>query len=510
MPYKKDSPPDVIKGLPAKAQSIWIEAFNSAFADSQDDAKSSKIAWGAVKNQYEKNADGEWVKKEATESIEMNVSLMSDGSIFESRPMLEADDRRTVWVRIVKPGWSYNGNYWTKEAVAQMPDRIMESGCRKMYLDHEEGNRKFGRSMRDWVAQAIEAKMVNGIPYVKAEILHNVGGDALWEQIQKFPDEVGASVDARVKIKNGVQEGRSGRVVTEVVRLNSLDFVNEASAGGGVDMRVAASKMSKDVADAVEKLVGETILTFEAAATTLKDQLSNEDQKRKVWDLWSALQSVLRNIVSASEDEMSDDDKKAAAVEVFKEFIAEIEKLDLVAFESRKEKGDMAGFTTLSEFKSTQPELYDAFMKEALVSQERSTELTEAKSKISELETRLKTIEADLKSVSEAKEAAETEAKALKDEKAALQLAESRRAMIDAAKIPADLISEAFVSAVKEAKTEEAAKALVADRVAIAESVAKTKPSGFEPKPKDGVPIKEGAAGFDANSIIDKYVPAAK
>lgn len=63
MPYKIGSPPDAIKGLPAKAQRIWINAFNSAYDDGKDEKTCFKIAWGAVANAgYSKNDEGVWMK----------------------------------------------------------------------------------------------------------------------------------------------------------------------------------------------------------------------------------------------------------------------------------------------------------------------------------------------------------------------------------------------------------------------------------------------------------------
>lgn len=66
MPYKakSDLPDNVRNVLPAHAQDIYKEAFNSAWeqykdkADRRDDASreetAHKVAWAAVKNDYEK------------------------------------------------------------------------------------------------------------------------------------------------------------------------------------------------------------------------------------------------------------------------------------------------------------------------------------------------------------------------------------------------------------------------------------------------------------------------
>lgn len=75
MPYKsRDSLPDSVRHvLPAHAQDIYLEAFNSAWdeykekKDRKDDSSreevSHKVAWAAVKHKYEKGSDGRWHKK---------------------------------------------------------------------------------------------------------------------------------------------------------------------------------------------------------------------------------------------------------------------------------------------------------------------------------------------------------------------------------------------------------------------------------------------------------------
>ncbi len=75
MPYNSISelPDSVRDNLPKHAQEIYKEAFNSAwdhYADPEkrrDDASreetAHRVAWGAVKDQYEKDRDGKWKPK---------------------------------------------------------------------------------------------------------------------------------------------------------------------------------------------------------------------------------------------------------------------------------------------------------------------------------------------------------------------------------------------------------------------------------------------------------------
>ena len=65
MPYDKraDLPDSVRDNLPAHAQDIYKEAFNSAWEQyDQDEARAHRVAWGAVERSYHKNASGKWVE----------------------------------------------------------------------------------------------------------------------------------------------------------------------------------------------------------------------------------------------------------------------------------------------------------------------------------------------------------------------------------------------------------------------------------------------------------------
>jgi cation transport regulator len=75
MPYKSiEKLPDQVKdNLPKHAQTIYKEAYNSAWDEYKDpedrrgessrEEVSHKVAWAAVKNKYEKNDNEDWVEK---------------------------------------------------------------------------------------------------------------------------------------------------------------------------------------------------------------------------------------------------------------------------------------------------------------------------------------------------------------------------------------------------------------------------------------------------------------
>ncbi len=67
MPYEhlNDLPDSVQSHLPKHAQEIYQSAFNSAWDEyGHDESRAHRVAWSAVKNQYEKDEKGgQWRPK---------------------------------------------------------------------------------------------------------------------------------------------------------------------------------------------------------------------------------------------------------------------------------------------------------------------------------------------------------------------------------------------------------------------------------------------------------------
>lgn len=66
MPYDaiEELPKNVRSVLPEHAQEIFRAAFNNAWDEyGQNDVRARKVAWAAVKKQYEKSSSGRWVAK---------------------------------------------------------------------------------------------------------------------------------------------------------------------------------------------------------------------------------------------------------------------------------------------------------------------------------------------------------------------------------------------------------------------------------------------------------------
>jgi cation transport regulator ChaB len=72
MPYRRNADlPDGVKGaLPAAAQSIFRNVFNSVESKGASEESAFRQAWGAVKRVYEQDDDGKWHKIEKAENTE--------------------------------------------------------------------------------------------------------------------------------------------------------------------------------------------------------------------------------------------------------------------------------------------------------------------------------------------------------------------------------------------------------------------------------------------------------
>lgn len=71
MPYdtRSDLPDSVKDNLPAHAQDIYKEAFNSAWDEyDHEEERAHRVAWAAVKHQYHKSDSGNWVKDKSADS----------------------------------------------------------------------------------------------------------------------------------------------------------------------------------------------------------------------------------------------------------------------------------------------------------------------------------------------------------------------------------------------------------------------------------------------------------
>ncbi len=163
-------------------------------------------------------------------------------------PLVEAvlaPERREVEVTVMHPGLSKNGNYYAPELLASMVPLL--EGARA-FADHEPG-RPGGlpRSIRDLVGR-YHSPQIDAGGSLRAVLRVVKGADWLWSLIQEAVEEgsdlLGISIDADGKTAPGVHQGRPVRIVEAIKKLNSVDVVSRASAGGKFERLLQADNQS--------------------------------------------------------------------------------------------------------------------------------------------------------------------------------------------------------------------------------------------------------------------------
>lgn len=99
MPYSKKNLPNAIKNLPSGAQSIWVDAFNSVYAETKDEDKARKAGWAACKKSYKK-VGAKWVrrKEEITEGAYIKTGERYHKIKVAHAGYFKANSFTKVWV----------------------------------------------------------------------------------------------------------------------------------------------------------------------------------------------------------------------------------------------------------------------------------------------------------------------------------------------------------------------------------------------------------------------------
>jgi len=152
------------------------------------------------------------------------------------------DGKKRMVVKLIQPGESKNGYYYSPEVAESVADHILQRP--QMYMDHSMF--EAGRSFRDLAAIATESYKKGGSAYAIVEMVDNPQTNWIYNLAKQFPGQVGASIDARAKVRDmqegdeGFEEGKTKYIVEDIVFLNSVDFVTYPAAGGYVTELMAS------------------------------------------------------------------------------------------------------------------------------------------------------------------------------------------------------------------------------------------------------------------------------
>jgi hypothetical protein len=146
-------------------------------------------------------------------------------------------------VSLIRPGWSANGYFYSADvlgAAAPLYEGV------KAYRNHPSLTEMKDRPERDItdVVGWYEGVRQESDGRLTAELHLLERATWLGTDLKQKPDIYGLSHDVRGKTRIGEADGRSGRVVEAIARVQSVDVVTEAAAGGCVDQLIASTRPS--------------------------------------------------------------------------------------------------------------------------------------------------------------------------------------------------------------------------------------------------------------------------
>ena len=484
-----------------------------AMLDAMDDEEESEEARKKKKTTY------------ASATAESKLLRLDDlVSIPNLTEAVVTQSGQNVEVVLLEEGWSLNSRYYSAPIVESLPAHV--GNARKIFVDHLMSKQQLeeGRHMRSWAAQVEEAwagpsKRNTGRKALFAKI-HVFDRPDGWlkERIEKFPEEVGLSISAWAKQKEGEAEGRKGMIIEEIKQVESFDFVDRAAAGGRVT-RIAAGMSLAELEEEIRKEETPKISILKRHVENLKNIIQKDESRDKIWRFHSALIQSFREIANADKSYAKEDDKQKAYSGLLDEFKEEMLKLPLttvfkntvyeVVMKTEKEEQDVEWKDlTLTELCAQRPDLIKS-LREGFKTEMDESEQAKAK-------------EAELKAMKERADKAE---KDLSDERSKAQ-ARERVALVDAklaeAKLPAFMADEALRNDLIAAKDVAEIDNRIARQKTILENAKDpekvkgngpqdhNQPLNVEPKPADDSTKKVGESADADAKVFEKAASVSK
>ncbi len=177
------------------------------------------------------------------------VQVLNEFQIHEAAGAIDtlradgADGRHILDVTLIRSGKSKMGNIYPSDVLREST-HLFEGVA--AFADHNNDDRRPERSVRDIVGYYKNVSHVaEGDQSRLTGELHLLPGtDWLWtlmQETQRHPSICGLSIDAYASC----QESDDGRQVAEFRRVNSVDVVTRASAGGTIDHIIASERNQK-------------------------------------------------------------------------------------------------------------------------------------------------------------------------------------------------------------------------------------------------------------------------
>lgn len=234
MPYTLLTIPDWVKKMPKGAQEIWVNAFNAAMEQYDDEETAFKVAIAAVKNKYKQNERGEWILKEKVlKAAAKKMKVGEYAEEVEDKELFEAltvdTDTNRARVILLKSGWSKNKRFYSPDVLGEAVSLFEGAKC---YLDHEDVKGISNRSVRELAGFYENVAFINNrlegdLQFLDTEA-GKIGLALAQESIKHNKPLAGLSLKGLGKLR----KTEEGYIVEELQKVNSVDIVSEPAAGG--------------------------------------------------------------------------------------------------------------------------------------------------------------------------------------------------------------------------------------------------------------------------------------
>jgi hypothetical protein len=168
---------------------------------------------------------------------------IEEASFVAETKLREQERNGRALIRIITPGWGSSG-YYPAEVLRRDGPNVFTTGT-QLYLNHptrtEESERP-ERDIRDLAGKlASDAIWMDDGLYADIEYYNNHR-----PLIAAIGEDLDVSIRADGTYRTGEAEGRKGRIIEQLVRAESIDFVTRAGAGGKV-ARLMEARQDKPI-----------------------------------------------------------------------------------------------------------------------------------------------------------------------------------------------------------------------------------------------------------------------
>lgn len=326
-----------------------------------------------------------------TDRGELKRLVESSGIAYPAKVQSILEQANTAVLRIIKQGWSINGNYYTKESLQDLPAIIKKQGSIQ-FKNHLEEGTKLDRSWEEivsytkyvWFDEATQA-VYAAVKFPKEK------KDTGWilNVIQEDPEMIGVSIAAAVYVtENFTKDGKTGDKVDGWAYFDSADYVIYASAGG---QGIEASKVTEKINHAKESVkpklelkpgLKENIEKFELVKEGIQSFMAKYVDNQMYYEIqavMNSLSSFLNDCWWYIYDDSITNDEKLAAIKIAFDQAKDI-IINLELWKNAGKEYDLNGNIikesitkttkenlkmTLEELKKQHPEAYASIMQEA-------------------------------------------------------------------------------------------------------------------------------------------------